>query len=406
MTRPRGKTRSWILPWLVLAVLVHGQLAVVAFVVHRLWPPAAMPERMDVSLVSPDEVEPTDADRDALGRDDATLSLAPPPQPADTRTEEQKKAEEQAKKQEDSVKPPGQVVEIPQPVEEKVPQKSNYVAEYNSSVEKQTIHRGRPGETEGARPSPGEKSSRGQPRPPQVAPEPPSPPTPPGGPATPKLAMRPSGGREPGARGPGQQPAEEAEAPDGIRPRTPRPRGGTPEGGGGPPGPEPGGGPKRTLSLTDLTPSEDALARAIGRGGSVDAVKDAEEGEFTALNARRWKYASFFNRVKRAVADHWHPDRAYRRRDPGGNVYGFKDRLTVVKVELNAKGALRDIYVEHPCGIDFLDDEAVRAFKDAQPFPNPPRQLVGESGQISFKFGFLFELSSTPVFRVFRYNNN
>ena len=58
-----------------------------------------------------------------------------------------------------------------------------------------------------------------------------------------------------------------------------------------------------------------------------------------------------------------------------------------------------------PSGLDFMDEEAKRAFREAQPFPNPPRQLLGESGQISFRFGFLFELSSTPSFRLFRYSN-
>jgi TonB family protein len=387
----------------VLAVLLHGQVVVVLLVLHRLFPPAparVSNEPLDVSLMDENDLSP--ADRAALGRE-PSLALAPPePTPEEA---EQKKAEEEQKKQEDSVKPPGQVVEIPQPVEEKVPQQSNYVSEFNSSVEKQTIHRGRPGEPEGAAPRPGERQSRGQPRPPQVAPTPPSPPEKPGGPPTPtRLAMRPNDGRTPGPRGPGS-PGEEAEAPDGLQPRTPRVKGGSPDAGGAPQSPSPGGGPRRPLSMADLTPSEDALSRAIGRGGSVDAVRDAEEGETTALNARRWKFASFFNRVKRAVSENWHPDREYRRRDPAGNVYGFKDRLTVVKVELTAGGALKDIHVEHPCGIDFLDDEAVRAFRAAQPFPNPPRQLVGESGLVSFRFGFLFELSSRPVFRVFRYHN-
>ncbi|MBI5477453.1 MAG: TonB family protein [Deltaproteobacteria bacterium] len=398
-----------IVPWLALAVFVHGFIAGTALLVHLLWPPRADERPMEVSLVSENDLQP--ATREGLGRD-TSLQLEPPRTTPEGKTEEevaaeeaQKKAEEEAKKQEDATRPPGQVVEIPQPSEEKVPTRAKYVSEYNSSVEKQTIHRGRPGEPEGARPQPGEARSRGQPRPPQVAPPPPGP-TPKPGALTPRLAMRPlSSGTAPGMKGPGQTPSDDLIAPDGLRPRQPR-HPGTPNAGGGGPAVAPGApGSKRPLTLSDLTPSEEALARAIGRGGSVDAVKDADEGEITALNTRRWKYASFFNRVKRAVADHWHPDRAYRRRDPNGNVYGFKDRLTVLRVNLDSKGKLTDLYVDHPSGIDFLDDEAVRAFKEAQPFPNPPRQLVEKDGSISFKFGFLFELSSTPVFRVFRYRN-
>jgi TonB family protein len=398
-----------IVPWLALAVFVHGFIAGAALLVHLLWPPRVDERPMEVALVSENDLQPTA--REGLQRD-TSLQLEPPRTTPEGKTEEelaaeeaQKKAEEEAKKQEQETRPSGQVVEIPQPPEEKVPAKAKYVSEYNSSVDKQTIHRGRPGEPEGARPMPGEARSRGQPRMPQVAPAPPAPPPKPGS-LTPKLAMRPtSSGTTPGMKGPGQTPSDDLVAPDGIRPRLPQ-RPGTPDAGGGGPAVAPGTpGSKRPLSIADLTPNEEALARAIGRGGSVDAVKDADDGEFTALNTRRWKYASFFNRVKRAVADHWHPDRTYRRRDPNGNVYGFKDRLTVLRINLDAKGKLSDLHVDQPSGIDFLDDEAVRAFKEAQPFPNPPRQLVEKDGQISFKFGFLFELSSTPVFRVFRYKN-
>jgi len=46
--------------------------------------------------------------------------------------------------------------------------------------------------------------------------------------------------------------------------------------------------------------------------------------------------------------------------------------------------------------VDFLDDTAMEAFKQAQPFPNPPRQLVQASGLIDFDFGFYLEISGSP----------
>ena len=56
-------------------------------------------------------------------------------------------------------------------------------------------------------------------------------------------------------------------------------------------------------------------------------------------------------------------------------------------------------------GLEFLDDEAVEAFKEAEPFPNPPRQLI-ENGTINFGFGFLFDLNGPPQMRWFRYNTD
>jgi TonB family protein len=160
------------------------------------------------------------------------------------------------------------------------------------------------------------------------------------------------------------------------------------------------------LQRPDLRPSQDQIARAVG-SGSNDYLKDVDEGEDTLLNTKRWKYASFFNRVKRAVAQEWHPDVAYRLRDPSGQIYGQKNRLTVLKVSLKPDGSIREpIVIEKPCGVDFLDDEAVNAFKQAQPFPNPPQGLVDkDSNLITFRFGFFFEISSSPTFRVFRFAN-
>ena len=54
-------------------------------------------------------------------------------------------------------------------------------------------------------------------------------------------------------------------------------------------------------------------------------------------------------------------------------------------------------------GVDFLDDEAIDAFKKAAPFPNPPKDLVESDGQIHFNFAFIFELSGHGSLKVYKY---
>jgi TonB family protein len=160
---------------------------------------------------------------------------------------------------------------------------------------------------------------------------------------------------------------------------------------------------KKQLTVADTRLSDKALSKAIG-APFPDYLENVPEGEKTLLNTKRWRFASFFNRVKRAVAQQWHPGRVYRQHDPTGNVYGFRSRLTVLKVTLDSKGAIKKVTLRKPCGLGFLDDEAVRAFKAAGPFPNPPRRLVDkETGLITFSFGFLFEITRGPNFRIFRY---
>ncbi|MBM4387786.1 MAG: energy transducer TonB, partial [Deltaproteobacteria bacterium] len=83
------------------------------------------------------------------------------------------------------------------------------------------------------------------------------------------------------------------------------------------------------------------------------------------------------------------------KKDPYGKIYGFKDRLTILRVTIDSDGNLKRLETVKECGLDFLDIEAVKAFKEAQPFHNPPKGLLDEHGLITFNFGFLFEISSS-----------
>lgn len=325
---------------------------------------------------------------------------------------------EQAQKQ--APPPPsGQVVEITRPQEEKVPDKARYVSEYDSSVEKQTVARGstekmveRPADralppTAKENPAEPEAPKTEKIEPPRSTQEGPGEGS---GEAPSKLSMRGPGERPTSAPSeatkPGEKTGEEVATADGLAPRqgeggrlqameTERPPGGATDQPGG------GGGPTKA---PNLRPSEELLERAVG-GGSVDHLDDAEAGDFTALNSRRWKYATFFNRMKRQVAQNWHPDTVYLRRDPSGNIYGTKDRITVLQVSLKPNGAVAKIAVEKQSGVDFLDDEAIRAFREAQPFPNPPTGLVdARSNLITFSFGFHFAIGGDRSrWKVFRY---
>ncbi len=147
-------------------------------------------------------------------------------------------------------------------------------------------------------------------------------------------------------------------------------------------------------------------SRAPWAAGRKNHLADIDDGNETALNAKRWVYATFFNRIKERVRDHWKPAEEYQRRDPTGKIYGAEDRYTLLQVSLKADGSLSNVSVTHTCGLDFLDDTAVTAFKEAQPFINPPRKLVEDGhGFVTFGFGFFFEVSGAPRLRMFRYKS-
>lgn len=131
-----------------------------------------------------------------------------------------------------------------------------------------------------------------------------------------------------------------------------------------------------------------------GQGGSFDYLRDVSEGDRTLLNRKTTRYWAFFNRVKSQIGENWRPGTEYRKRDPHGKVYGVKDRYSVVSITLNPDGSVRQLYLQRDSGLEFMDDEAVRAIRAAAPFHNPPEGLKDEDGLVHFRFGFFFEISS------------
>ncbi len=126
-----------------------------------------------------------------------------------------------------------------------------------------------------------------------------------------------------------------------------------------------------------------------------DYLRDIEEGDATGLNTRAFKYATFYNRIKRKVSRHWQPALTHRLRDPTYAIYGYQSRYTILHVVLDENGRLKQSEIQRSSGVEFVDLEAVSAIMKAAPFPNPPQGIVEEDGTISFPFGFYFEMSRT-----------
>jgi TonB family protein len=326
-------------------------------------------------------------------------------QTPDQKSEEEKKREEEKKKEEENKTPQGQVVDVAKPLLEERPDKANYVSEYDTKVDHEMKMYGRDhgGAKNGATPMPPSlpagDAPNARPAEPQAGK---------GGKPGP-LAMRDTA--KPLPRG---AHSELPEAMDGQKPRSgqngaPQPLSHKQEAG------ENGDGSRRAHGAEGPTgtpgqkrpqimPTPEMLQRAIGKGGgSMDYLKDVDDGDATALNSKKWKHAPFFNRVKRQVADEWHPEMVYVRHDPNGNVYGIKDRVTVLRIHLTPDGKLAAWTVLQSSGVDFLDDEAIDAFKKGAPFPNPPKDLVEGDGQIHFNFAFIFELSGHGSLKVYKY---
>jgi hypothetical protein len=392
--KSRRSKRGSILRWLLLAVLVHAEILAVVGVMLYFWAPrqAELEAKRRQATANAEPISVSTVD------DDTARKIV-----ADLERQEEKAKLEQQKKEEESVKAPGQVVDLPRPREERRPDEARFAAEYDSWVEKETKRYGKFDPSAQQRHTgPSEPSKRNSPA---LTPNPSEAPSSPG-----PLAMRsPAEERRNTLMRPGYRSDDSDHAgsdepmpndPEGAFSRegsgAARPRARSAE------APEESGGQS---GLYDLRPSQEQIARSVG-SGTQDHLEGIDEGSETALNAKRWVYATFFNRVKERVREHWKPAEEYQRRDPTGKIYGGEDRYTLLKVVLKADGSLANVSVDHTCGLDFLDDTAIEAFKEAQPFINPPRKLVEDGhGTVSFAFGFFFEVSGSPRMKLFRYKS-
>jgi TonB family protein len=120
-----------------------------------------------------------------------------------------------------------------------------------------------------------------------------------------------------------------------------------------------------------------------------DALKNVQEDNETRLNTAQWAHATFFVRVKEAIARRWNPNRVIRRIDPTGQMIGKHERVTQLTAAIDRDGRLVSLKVTRESGVYFLDDEALKAFKDAAPFSNPPKALFARNDTFEFPFGFV-----------------
>ena len=151
-----------------------------------------------------------------------------------------------------------------------------------------------------------------------------------------------------------------------------------------------------------LRPSPEVLERIAG--GPTRTFDGMEEGETTILNAREFKYATYFNRVNRGIGEQWDPERAYSLRDPDLSLYPVRDRRTELYLKLDETGAVKELRLVKGSGLVFLDQEAMRAVRAAAPFPNPPAAIVRE-GEIDWGllvFTYRFGPTSGPRLRPAR----
>ncbi len=115
------------------------------------------------------------------------------------------------------------------------------------------------------------------------------------------------------------------------------------------------------------------------KGAPQNDLLNEQIGDRTALNTREYLYASYLNRIRRLVNFYWKQNVDNL---PSSVRFAKSSYDTGVDVVLTSEGGLDTLEVTHESGSNPLDDCVVRAFKLAGPFPNPPEGLIERDGRV------------------------
>ncbi len=387
----RGKHLRRLGPWLVVSACIW------TFLVLGLLP--LLPQSAPSKRADPVTMRSVSAKRWMENK-----SVRQPPQRTKVvqNKPKEEKAEEEKKKPDPIEKPLGQIVDIAMPEREEVPDEAKYVSQYNSAVKKQSKARKRapldqvaPSMKREGLKQPQQKMGQDEGK--LVLNENPAPDKP-GRRIEHNLALLPDlkmamklDLEEDGTRGQFKNRKSQERNLKGNADRLQMLFDDPEDGQAG----ERGAGQPSNIPKSLLPNLESSLNLA---GAPMnDYLKDVEEGEETWLNTKSFKYATYYNRIKRKVSQRWNPVRVQNLYDPGFSIYGYQSRYTVLYITLDYSGKLEETEVKRSSGVDFLDREAMDAVARAAPFPNPPTGILESDGKIKFPFGFYFELTRSGL---------
>lgn len=129
-----------------------------------------------------------------------------------------------------------------------------------------------------------------------------------------------------------------------------------------------------------------------------DYLPNVRPGDRTQLNAKEFKFASFWHRVQRQVEPFW----ASNVRSAAPGQIQKRDYMTRVNLVLAADGSLVGVEIVKSCGVPAWDRAVVEAFTEAAPFLNPPAALVEEDGNIHMgDLGFIVSLTGGQLVHMY-----
>jgi protein TonB len=126
-----------------------------------------------------------------------------------------------------------------------------------------------------------------------------------------------------------------------------------------------------------------------------DRIEKVEMSLKTQLNTKEYKYYGYYQRIKTQLNQFWQPEvkqKVSRLMTQGRTIASdSNNKVTKLIIVLNDAGTLVKVQVIGESGVRDLDEAAVDAFRQAAPFPNPPKGMVENDGTIKIRWDFVVE---------------
>lgn len=149
---------------------------------------------------------------------------------------------------------------------------------------------------------------------------------------------------------------------------------------------------RKAAPKPDPRPKQAGQRQFAGNEGGDQAILDRElpQGSENMLNAEESVFYSFYSRMYEAIAPIWQSrirEVAQSQRLAAG------DYTTVVDVVLDRNGNLLGVHRVRSSGVEAFDRAVDNALGRTGHFPNPPKELLNESGEVHTGWTFTVSLA-------------
>jgi protein TonB len=128
---------------------------------------------------------------------------------------------------------------------------------------------------------------------------------------------------------------------------------------------------------------------------SLDYIKELDSGLETLLSTREFVFYTYYSRIRKQLNQYWGPkvrEKLVTMYRQGRQIASSDDKITKCLITLDSIGNLARVQIIGNSGVRELDEAAVDAFKSAAPFPNPPKGIQDQDGNIKIRWDFVLEI--------------